>query len=255
MSSGTPSLTVLSEDQRFNGENLLQWKSNMRHLLGSKGLFGYVDGRIPKPTQPAKPDAAPTPIYSTTPSLDEWIYRDELAVGHIALNCVNAETLGINTSRTAKEAWDSIHTEWGKSTDMRRSHAQEALSQTKFVEGTSIQDHIKTLRGRRAALDNLNDSVMTDETWRGIIIRSIPRSATKWLPVIPSLYTMTSSADVVSMLLTHGMMEDDAKPAPSGSSSTALAIRATEGCTNPNCKAKKWSTLLRIPYPTATGQE
>ena len=242
MSGGTPSLTVLSEDQRFNGENLLQWKSNMRHLLGSKGLFGYVDGRIPKPTQPAKPDAAPTPIYSSTPSLDEWIYRDELAVGHIALNCVNAETLGINTSGTAKEAWDSIITEWGKSTDMRRSHAQEALSQTKFVEGTSIQDHIKTLRGRRAALDNLNDSVMTDETWRGIIIRSIPRSATKWLPVIPSLYTMTSSADVVSMLLTHGMMEDDGKPTPSGSSSTALAVRTAEGCTNPNCKAKKRST-------------
>ena len=245
MSSGTPSLTVLSEDQRFNGENLLQWKSNMRHLLGSKGLFGYVDGRIPKPAESSTPDkpAAPTPIYSTTPSLDEWIYRDELAVGHIALNCVNAETLGINTYGTAKEAWDSIHTEWGKSTDMRRSHAQEALSQTKYVEGTSMQDHIKTLRGRRAALDNLNDSVMTDETWRGIIIRSIPRSATQWLPVIPSLYTMTSSADVVSMLLTHGlMMGDDIKPTSSGSSSTALAVRTTESCTNPNCKAKKRST-------------
>ena len=218
----------------------------MRHLLGSKGLFGYVDGRIPKPAQSSTPDkSAPTPIYSTTPSLDEWIYRDELAVGHIALNCVNAETLGINTSGTAKEAWDSIHTEWGKSTDMRRSHAQEALSQTKYVEGTSMQDHIKTLRGRRAALDNLNDSVMTDETWRGIIIRSIPRSATQWLPVIPSLYTMTSSADVVSMLLTHGMMMgDDIKPTTtsSGSSSTALAVRTTESCTNPNCKAKKRST-------------
>ena len=65
----------------------------------------------------------------------------------------------------AKEAWDSVQMEWGSSTDMQRSHAQEALNQTKYVEGTEIQDHIKLLWTRRAAVDNLSTSVMTDKTW------------------------------------------------------------------------------------------
>jgi gag-polypeptide of LTR copia-type len=84
------------------------------------------------------------------------------------------------TNGTAKEAWDSIQEEWGKSTDMRRSHAQEALNKTTYTEGNNIQEHIKLLQTRKAAVDNLGTSVMSDEAWQGIIIRSIPPT-TKWL--------------------------------------------------------------------------
>src|SRR6266498_1174828 len=97
--------------------------------------------------------------------------------------------------------------EWGKSTDMRRSHAQEALDRTVYAEDSDIQDYIKLLRTRRAAVDNLSTTPMTDETWKGIIIRSIPPS-TKWLPVIPSLYPMTTTIDVFSTLIAHGMTLD-----------------------------------------------
>ena len=78
--------------------------------------------------------------------------------------------------------------------------------------------------------------------WRGIIIWSIPPMP-KWLPVILSLYAMSSLADIISPLLAHGMiigrgMTDKVTANPS---STVLAAQ-TEGCTNPNCKAKKHST-------------
>lgn len=83
---------------------------------------------------------------------------------------------------------------------------------------------------------------MTDETWRGIIIRSIPPTP-KWLPVIPSLYTLSSSADIISTLLAHGMVLGRYTSNKGGSpSNTVLAARTSEGCTNPNCKAKKRST-------------
>src|SRR5271168_3614931 len=91
--SGLPSLTILSDDQKFNGENLLQWKINITQLLGSKGLLGYVDGSIPRPSP--TPDSEPTevavstPVYSSTPSPDEWLFRDQLARGHITLNCTD----------------------------------------------------------------------------------------------------------------------------------------------------------------------
>ena len=86
---------------------------------------------------------------------------------------------------------------------------------------------------------------MTDEAWRGIIIRSIPPMP-KWLPVIPSLYAMSMSADIVSTLFTHGMIVGRDVPSKTttatNSLNTALAARTTEGCLNPNCKAKKQST-------------
>src|SRR6202522_4065472 len=125
---------------------------------------------------------------------------------------------------------------------MRCSHAQEALNRTEYVEGTVIQDHIKLLRTRRVAVDNLSTSVMTDYAWRDIIIRSIPPTQ-KWLPVIPSLYTMSSSADIISTLLAHGMVLERYTASKGGNSSnTVLAVRTNEGCMNPNCKAKKRST-------------
>jgi LTR polyprotein gag-polypeptide-like protein len=119
MSSGIPSLTILSEEQKFNGENLLQWKTNMTQLLGSKGLLGYINGDTRKPTESSTSETTSTPIYSTKPTFDEWTFRDQLARGHITLNCTDVSSLGVTTTGTAKDAWDSIQTEWGKSTDMR----------------------------------------------------------------------------------------------------------------------------------------
>jgi len=179
--SGTPSLTILSKEQKFNGENLLSWTTNMIQLLGSKGLSGYIDGKIALPATP--PDKTPdsTPIYSTTLSIDEWHFCDQLAQGHITLNCTDVAGLGVKTTGTTKEAWDSIQTEWGRSTDMRRSHAQEMLNGTVYIEGMSIQDHIKLLQTRKAAVDNLSMAAMSDETWRGILIRSIPPTTSYWL--------------------------------------------------------------------------
>src|SRR5277367_2047384 len=146
--SGIPSLTIFSEEQKFNGNNLLQWKTNITQLLGSKGLLGYVNGTIAKPGPESVPlpsetgvdQPTSTPIYSRNPTMDEWNFRDQLARGHITLNCTDIAGLGVNTTGTARDAWDSIQTEWGKSTDMRRSHAQEALNRTIYVEGTDIQD-------------------------------------------------------------------------------------------------------------------
>jgi hypothetical protein len=99
-------------------------------------LTGYIDGKIEKPgpeSIPLPSDTASTqpintPIYLTTPTLDEWNFRDQLTRGHITLNCTNVTGLGVVTTGMAKQAWDSIQMEWGKSTDMHRFHAQEALN-------------------------------------------------------------------------------------------------------------------------------
>ena len=65
--------------------------------------------------------------------------------------------------------------------------------------------------------------------------------------VIPSLYLMSSSADIISMLLTHGMIIGREKGLTRKNSvNTVLAARMIEGWTNPNCKAKKCSTHTTV---------
>jgi len=95
-----------------------------------------------------------------------------------------------------------------------------------YDEGSDIQEHIKLLRMRKATVDNLSTSAMSNETWKGIIIRSIPPT-TKWLPVVPSLYNITSPADIFSILIAHRMILDRGKKdkPTSGSSNTALAAK------------------------------
>jgi gag-polypeptide of LTR copia-type len=234
--SGTPSLTILSKEQKFNGENLLQWKTNMIQLLASKGPSGYINGRIGKPGPESipLPDTSATihlintPIYLTTPTLDKWVFWDKIACEHITLNCIDVTSLGIVTTGTAKDAWDSIQVKWRKSTDMCCLHVQEALNRTEYAEGTDIQEHIKLLQTHRVVVDNLSTQTMSDKTWRGIIIRSIPPTA-KWLPVIPSLYSMTTSTDIISTLLAYGMILG--RVTSTKMLNTVLAARITEGCT------------------------
>src|ERR1700678_3916315 len=102
--------------------------------------------------------------------------------------------------------------------------------------------NMSSYSGLEKPLSITDASIMSDETWRGIIIRSIPRTA-RWLPVIPSLCAMSSSADIISTLFAHGMNIGRNTKASSNSSNTVLVAQTTpEGCTNPNCKAKKCST-------------
>jgi hypothetical protein len=111
MSGRIPSLTILSEEQKFNGENLLQWNTNITQLLGSKGLLGYINGNIPRPgpeSIPLPTSETPailtvsTPIYSSTPTFDEWNFQDQLMRGHIILDCIDVASLGVVTTRTTK---------------------------------------------------------------------------------------------------------------------------------------------------------
>ena len=88
----------------------------MTQLLTSKGLLGYIDRTIkkpgpesiPLPTTPATTASTTqptsTPIYSSNPTLDKWMFCDQLTRGHITLNCTDVASLGVMTTGTAKEA-------------------------------------------------------------------------------------------------------------------------------------------------------
>ena len=73
-------------------------------------MIGYINRQIVKPgpeTILLPPDSETptiqpinTPIYSSKPTLDEWMFHDQLTRGHITLNCTDVAALGVTTTGT-----------------------------------------------------------------------------------------------------------------------------------------------------------
>ncbi|PBK88375.1 hypothetical protein ARMGADRAFT_904009, partial [Armillaria gallica] len=116
--STTSGVTILPDtNSHFNGKNYASWKLQITELLKGKGLWGYIEGTTSCPTAPTTTTTGPvtiplppdpTPIYSSSPSHDEWTFRDQLAHSHIVLNVLDPIGLGVKTDGTAKECWESI---------------------------------------------------------------------------------------------------------------------------------------------------
>ena len=80
--SGTSSLTILSEEQKFNGDNLLNGTPILLNYLNLKDYWDILMEKITKPdpesiqlptfkiTQPIS-----TAIYSSNPTFDEWVFQ------------------------------------------------------------------------------------------------------------------------------------------------------------------------------------
>ncbi|KAF8173144.1 hypothetical protein K438DRAFT_1610961, partial [Mycena galopus ATCC 62051] len=103
---------LATEKLQTNKLNFPTYKVLMEEHSASKGLGGYLNGTITKPavvtvpTGTAPPD--PTPVYSTNPSREEWLYRDGVMRSMLVTNIVDPIGLGVKRDGTAKECWDSI---------------------------------------------------------------------------------------------------------------------------------------------------
>ncbi len=86
-----------------------------------------------------------TPIYSSSPSYNEWIFCDQLAHSHIILNVLDSIRLGVKTDRTVKECWDSIIAEHAKKTNIVLSEAEASLNAAKFDSNSDINTRVSDL--------------------------------------------------------------------------------------------------------------
>ena len=71
--SNQPALFVLPTEDRFDGNNWFEWHGTIWSAAGARGVQGYLEGTIPKPS-PLKPGTTPTPTNywgSKTPSPEE----------------------------------------------------------------------------------------------------------------------------------------------------------------------------------------
>ncbi|KAK0242140.1 hypothetical protein EDD85DRAFT_785306 [Armillaria nabsnona] len=241
--SSTSEVTILPNmSSHFNGKNYASWKLQITKLLKGKGLWGYIEGITTHPTTPGTTTTTPTtvplpldptPIYSS--SYNKWVFHNQLAHSHNIFNVLDPIGLEVKTDGTAKECWDSIIKEHAKKTDMALSEAEASLNATKFNRNSDINAHVADLCMKQHAVNDLHTTALTDQEFKGIIICSIiPMD--NWMPILPSLYQMATSSDIIFHLQTHAATLRAAGKGPS--LSQALGAPTTFcRCHNPDCKA------------------
>ena len=105
--STQPALFQLAADKRFDGNRWYSWKETILSVANTRGVYGYLDGSITKPTTTTPTAQAPTATSywgSVTPIPDKWAQHDAYAKSMITLNVKNPVGFGIKLMQTTTEA-------------------------------------------------------------------------------------------------------------------------------------------------------
>lgn len=197
----TPNIPRLPDEKQLVGkENWRLYKREILFAVQSRGLTGYIDGMIPRPNSyPGLiyPSAqTTTPLFSSTPCLEEWEACDRLIAGAIVSNITNPVGLGIDETKRASETWTALIKRFEKCNEQCIYLADMNIQQEKFNPvKLTMEDHEKQMRNLIKKVHNLGGTA-TDAQFHRIVISSMPSDWRQDIRSIPG----ASSADVFAYL-------------------------------------------------------
>ena len=108
--STQPAFFQLPADERFDGNKWYSWKETILSAANARGVHGYLNGSITKPTAMTPTTEKLTAMsywgsMKLTP--DEWVQREAYAKSILTLNVKNPLGFGIKSTQTAAEAWNA----------------------------------------------------------------------------------------------------------------------------------------------------
>lgn len=128
-----PPIPEVSGDLKFDGGVKVGWAPIKRRIINSlktQGLLGYTNGNILKPASPAMAVTTPagaiipltaTPVFSMTPSLEEWTFRNDQAKGIIESHIDDLPSLMPKVDdKSAKEVFEELENEFAKKDGMHK---------------------------------------------------------------------------------------------------------------------------------------
>ncbi|KAG6838283.1 hypothetical protein C0991_000546, partial [Blastosporella zonata] len=132
----------------FTGNNWLQFKTKLVSAARGRGLHGYLDGTLTRPSPPTneKPQMVTTWWGSTTPTCEEWDQRDAFAMSMVALNVENPVGRGVKLDGTAAEAWGSLTAIHNIKSGLGLVNAEAALAAIRYNKGDNLKAHFTAMR-------------------------------------------------------------------------------------------------------------
>lgn len=153
------------EKQLIGEENWRPFKCEILFAVQSRGLTGYMDGTIPKPTPRAEDYPGPiypttaTPPYSPTPYPEEWELRDRLVAGAIVSNITDPIGLGVDETKRACNIWQNLIKRFEKRDKQRIHLVETSLQHEVFNPSTdTMESHEKKMQDLLKKVHDLGGS-------------------------------------------------------------------------------------------------
>ncbi|GAW04347.1 retrotransposon Ty1-copia subclass [Lentinula edodes] len=230
----SPNIPRLPDEKQLVGEdNWRPFKRDITFAVQSKGLAGYLDGTIARPSKypdPIYPPTQPTgtPLFSPTPCPEEWEIRDRLVAGAIVSNITDPVGLGIDETKRASEIWQELIKRFEKRDEQRIHLADTNLRQEKYDPDTTMEDHEKRMRNLLKKVHDLGGTA-TDAQFRRIVISSMPPGWKQDVRSVPG----TSSADAFTYLHTLWYEKEEERKEEERDSKRVKALMAAHTNTTP----------------------
>jgi len=121
---------------KFDGKNYTLWKDMLDTALTAKGLLGYTDGKIPRPT--------------VEDQMSEWLKKDAEARLYIKMSVSDAYKPLLLGCGTSKEAIDKLSQVYNTTSEI----AKQTLWQKFFERSMSPRQSMATLHLSNCLLSN-----------------------------------------------------------------------------------------------------
>ncbi|KAJ8468724.1 hypothetical protein ONZ45_g17140 [Pleurotus djamor] len=215
-STSSSSTSIYRIDPLKGAENYSVWKIKMTDILTDLGLIGYVDGSERKPNDDA-------------PDLDKtaWSKKDKQALCTIRLRIADKLLVFAAGAKTSAEAWNAMRDMLEARGPIGIVLARRKFFRAQCVEGTSIEEHIRTLRSYQEELHGLGQKI-EDPEFSITLLTSLPESWNSFISAIDSS-ALEKSAPLIARIL-----EEDRRLQSKPGADTALSAAHRKPKYNPN---------------------
>ena len=237
----------LSDSDKLDGLNWIWWSNNIRTMAQMRGVHGYLDRTIMRPSTPTTESKEGTPIVETPwnskkPTVDEWETRDAWTKTLLTFNIKDAAGLGIDTTGTAASIWKSAKDNYEITSEMTKINAEQELRTIKYNDNNNFLAHMSIMCNKLAQVCAMG-VIISDASFKTILLNSLPKS---WNPAVASLYNNMPLSEAIQQLNVWWLRtkDDHAKPPlrPIMALQTSTYIpkdRKILICTNPNCNCRE----------------
>jgi hypothetical protein len=185
--------------EKLNASNWWAWKTRIITLFTLYDYLKYIDGSFKIPA-PASPSA---PTVTESKAITDWETED-LHARHLLQTALgDSELIHLQGATDAAEAWNQlkeIHEPKGLTAIV---DAVWKLYDTRCHEGSSVTEHVTTLRSLLQEISTLGQ-IIPDSQFAMICTKSLPRSWDQWTSSFwagQSDITKIKSSEVISRIM------------------------------------------------------
>ena len=143
---------------KLNGANYRNWKFNMQCLLMERGLWGYVTGSSVKPELKTEgSDVSAQDAAKSKEKLDEYNLKADKAYSLIALSVNKDLQIMVQTSSSAKEAWDNLKNQFDFVSAGQLVRLSRRFFGARMEEGGDLMKHITEMTSMAEQLREMED--------------------------------------------------------------------------------------------------